>query len=132
MAKVFHQTFVVIICLLSTYVVAQYLMEQAYISVAHQTRDDKHSNETTSLLRSSNATNDPKKNGTYDPPSKTGAHKVGYNPGNYTSDTNRDEWTYNLENYTSHSFLHTVDNYFELMQQNRSFVPSFPNYHLSK
>jgi hypothetical protein len=174
--------FVVIICLLLAYFVAQYrLMEQAYInvtppiredkrnnepasrlrsssatndnhrigaepapyiSVTPPIREDKHSNETTSLLRSSNATNDnshqigaepaPKKNGTYDPrrilpqPPRTDEHKVGYNPGNYTSDTNRDEWAYNLVNYTSNSFLHTVDNYFDLTQQNRSFFPIVP------
>jgi hypothetical protein len=113
-----------------------------YISGTPPIREDKHSNETTSLLRLSNATNDnshrigaepaPKKNDTYDPrrillqPPRTDEHKVGYNPGNYTSDTHRDEWTYNLENYTSNSFLHTVDNYFELTQQNRSFFPIVP------
>ena len=135
MAKVsHHQSLVAIICLLFAYITAQYLMEHVYISVTPPTREDKHSIETasTSLLRSSNATNDTSHRIGAEPapkndtlvlaqPPRTDKRKGGYDPGNYTN-----EWAYNLENYTSNSFLHATDNYFELTQQNRSLFPIIP------
>jgi hypothetical protein len=65
-------------------------------------------------------------------PTTADESKGGYitepSPKNGTDDprpqpTHRGEGVFNLENYTSGSFLHTVDNYFELTQQNRSFFP---------